>query len=179
MSKRPKRVSISTLRQRYRPNRIRLLFVGESPPANGRFFYAANSNLYRYTAEAFERVFKADRRERDLFLRRFQRLGCYLVDLCNTPANQLSQAARAELRRAGVGRLRRLMKQYEPDAVVCVMQGIVPFVREALRGTRLRDGSLLQLPFPAFGHSSGYTVGLAAVIRQLARSGVLRREAWR
>ena len=41
------------LRRRYRPETVRALFVGESPPAGGTFFYAANSNLYRFTEQAF------------------------------------------------------------------------------------------------------------------------------
>lgn len=41
------------LRARYRPERIVALFVGQSPPAGGTFFYFANSNLYRHTERAF------------------------------------------------------------------------------------------------------------------------------
>jgi hypothetical protein len=35
------------LRESFRPKPIRILFVGEAPPASGRFFYSANSGLYR------------------------------------------------------------------------------------------------------------------------------------
>jgi hypothetical protein len=37
--------SLESLRQSYRPQQVRVLFVGESPPAGGTFFYRANSNL--------------------------------------------------------------------------------------------------------------------------------------
>ena len=35
------------VRARYRPNRIATLFVGESPPASGKFFYYENTALAR------------------------------------------------------------------------------------------------------------------------------------
>jgi hypothetical protein len=40
------------LRKHYRPDRVRILFVGESPPASGRFFYQADSGLYRAATAA-------------------------------------------------------------------------------------------------------------------------------
>jgi uracil-DNA glycosylase len=40
-------------RARYHPEKVRLLFVGESPPASGRFFYNRDSGLYRAMLGAF------------------------------------------------------------------------------------------------------------------------------
>jgi hypothetical protein len=75
------------LRSRYLPKETRVLFVGESPPSRGTFFYAANRNLYFATREAF---FAAIPHlvGRD-FLEEFPRLGCYLDDLCLEPVNDL------------------------------------------------------------------------------------------
>ena len=67
------------LRERYRPAHVRLLFVGEAPPASGLFFYRADSGLYRAIRSAFVTAFPALRSED--FLASFQALGCYLVDL--------------------------------------------------------------------------------------------------
>src|SRR5215475_10648558 len=44
------------LRESFRPERIRLLFIGEAPPASGRFFYSRNSGLYRAMREAFAAI---------------------------------------------------------------------------------------------------------------------------
>ncbi len=41
------------LRLRYRPKKVGVLLVAESRPAGGTFFYAGNSNLVRYTEQAF------------------------------------------------------------------------------------------------------------------------------
>jgi hypothetical protein len=41
-------------RRRCRPVDVRVLFIGESPPSGGTFFYFANSALYVATKEPFE-----------------------------------------------------------------------------------------------------------------------------
>jgi hypothetical protein len=51
----PAEVERERLRLRYRPVLIRLLFIGESPPASGRFFYRQDSGLYRAIRDAFRR----------------------------------------------------------------------------------------------------------------------------
>lgn len=90
------------LRRRYLPKEVRVLFVGESPPSGGTFFYAANSNLYFATQEAF--VAASSALEGKDFLEEFRRMGCHLDDLCLEPVNHLDardparRAARVEVR---------------------------------------------------------------------------------
>ena len=85
-------VDVERLRRRYRPQRIRLLFVGESAPAGGTFFYAENSTLYFETREAFAKQFREELANRS-FLDFFRGLGCYLDDLCLEPVNHLPDPA--------------------------------------------------------------------------------------
>ena len=49
--------SVESKRREYKPSNTLVLFVGESPPANGTFFYCGDSNLAWYTREAFEAAF--------------------------------------------------------------------------------------------------------------------------
>jgi len=60
------------LRERYCPTRVRLLFVGEAPPASGLFFYRADSGLYRAIRSAFVSAFPAP--EMQIFSNHFRRL---------------------------------------------------------------------------------------------------------
>ena len=78
---------IERLRRRFQPPVVRVLFVGESPPAGGTFFYSANSILYEATKEAFLRGVPKLVRGAN-FLERFRAIGCYLDDLCPEPVNQ-------------------------------------------------------------------------------------------
>jgi hypothetical protein len=76
------------IRQSYRPNQIRLLLVGESPPASKKFFYG-ESAMTKYTAQAFKKAHGVSFRDDKEFLQYFKRCGCYLDDLCHEPVNDL------------------------------------------------------------------------------------------
>jgi len=52
-----RKLSLSKERLRQRPRRVGVLFVGEAPPDSGRFFYQADSGLYRAIREAFIEAF--------------------------------------------------------------------------------------------------------------------------
>lgn len=88
------------LRRRYRPEAVTVLFVGESAPAAGTFFYdnESRSRLRNFTEEVM-RAELGGRIGGD-FLRSFQRIGCYLDDLCVEPVNRLRGKARREACRA-------------------------------------------------------------------------------
>ena len=44
------------VRERFRPERITTLFVGESAPASGDFFYYGNSGMTRYMQRAMGHI---------------------------------------------------------------------------------------------------------------------------
>ncbi len=76
-----------------------MLFIGESPPASGRFFYHRDSGLYRATCDAFQIIDPAINDEN--FLAAFQAMGCYLIDLCPDPVDRLDPPSRRAACRAG------------------------------------------------------------------------------
>ena len=84
---------IESLRHLHKPAQIRWLFVGESPPAGGTFFYRADSNLFRYTRQAFSAAYEIDFNNGAEFLTFFQPQGCYLIDLCEEPINHIKANA--------------------------------------------------------------------------------------
>ncbi|MBI4361594.1 MAG: hypothetical protein HY558_00310 [Euryarchaeota archaeon] len=47
---------IERVRRDFKPDKVRVLFVGESPPAMGGFFYKVD-RLTRFTREAFYKVY--------------------------------------------------------------------------------------------------------------------------
>jgi hypothetical protein len=77
--------AIEAVRARYRPNRITTLFVGESAPNSGAFFYCGNTAMLRNMQRAVEAAIDG---EGD-FLERFKSYSWYLDDLVLTPVNQL------------------------------------------------------------------------------------------
>jgi hypothetical protein len=164
-------VAISTpdarerLRRRYRPVRVRLLFVGESPPASGLFFYQADSGLYRAVRRTFITTFPE--LENVDFLDAFRALDCYLVDLCGLPVDRMDRKERGETCNAGVIRLSRMIRQMRPKIIVTLVRSIVENVRraESLAGWR---GERVELPYPGRWkkHRLEFAAALTPVLQQ-------------
>ena len=157
------------LRSRYRPRVIRLLLIGESPPANGTFFYRGDSLLFRYTSEAFAKALNPSLVQGDGFLARFREAGCYLEDLCPFPINDLAGVARRRARREGARALAVRLRSGEPAHVVCVMKAIAPLVRRQLDAVGVRPLTFRAVPFPANGHQRDYVGELASIFADLVR----------
>ena len=90
-------IDLEQIRQEYKPEFIRVLFIGESPPNSGTFFYLDDpyrTFLLRYTRDAFEDVYHQKWQEPGSFLLFFRSRGCYLDDLCHKPINHLEKKSR-------------------------------------------------------------------------------------
>ena len=127
------------LRANYRPDIIRVLFIGESPPASGMFFYRENSTLYYATKEAFNNPSN--------FLIKFQNWGFFLDDLVRFPINRFDDVKRKAERLGHQDELAARLINYQPLAVVTVMKGIKSHVDKAieLAGLAVKNYAL---PFP-------------------------------
>lgn len=157
-----------------------MLFIGESPPAGGTFFYYANSNLYRATREAFAtgaRTF----RDGD-FLRFFQPAGCYLEDLAVEPVNGAPQGpVGGRACKAGIAPLADRIKPLAPRVVVIVGYGIADHVARSLELAGHADVGREKLPFPTTSPRSTdgvpyrqvYVDELAALVARWRRRRIL------
>jgi hypothetical protein len=137
------------LRKRYRPDRVRILFVGEAPPASGRFFYQGDSGLYRAVRDTFVAAFPTLRKVE--FLESFRSLGCYLVDLCAGPVNQMNVQARQRVCLGAEARLSRRLRQLRPKIIVTVVRSISGNVRRAEERASW-SGLHVELPYPGRWH---------------------------
>ena len=137
------------LRESFRPPRIRILFVGEAPPASGRFFYSANSGLYRAMRDAFKRV--DPRIDGDNFLSMFRASGCYLIDLCPRPVDRMEPESRRRVRVAGERLLTEELIRLRPEKIAPVLRAIVGCVANAAVRADWH-GELLELPYPGRWH---------------------------
>jgi len=133
------------LRRRYRPDHVRILFVGEAPPVSGRFFYQGDSGLYRAVRSTFVAAFPS--LLLDEFLQDFQALGCYLVDLCGQPVDHLARCARMSICFAGEVRLARTIRALCPTVMVTLVRSIRASVGRAQRMAGWA-GLRLDLPYP-------------------------------
>jgi hypothetical protein len=125
-------MSIEQIRSRFRPSEIDVLFVGESAPASGKFFYNMNSSAFRETRKAFSnylgRPFGNDE-----FLDWFRERKFYLDDLVMKPINKEGDKQRSCACTDGIPDLALRIAGYRPKHVVAIAKSIDKFVREALR----------------------------------------------
>lgn len=154
------------LRLSYRPERVRILFIGESRPASGKFFYQADSGLYRAMRDVFQLVHPSITEA--TFLRTFQALGCYLVDLCARPVDNLSPQARRAACREAEPQLCQVFTKLRPEMAAVVVRSICPNVRRAASCGGW-TGRILELPYPGrwLSHRRVFTAQLISTLHDL------------
>jgi hypothetical protein len=145
-------------RQSYRPDRITTLFVGESAPHGGTFFYNQDSGLFREIRKAF----KGD----TSFLDDFERNGFYLDDLVLEPVNHLDNSHRRRLCHAAVSSLVARLKDYKPQTVVILLRRIEPLVRRSIREAGL-SCQIYCTPYPGFGNQGRFHETMTEIIPKL------------
>ena len=159
-----KNLSIEELRRSYKPQTVNVLFIGESPPSNGTFFYKADSNLFDYTQVAFYQLYNEGFDYGIQFLNIFRNLGCYLDDLYLIPK---------KYNNGGVESLARRIRDISPRAIVTVMIGIVPSVYHAYTQSGIDARLITRIPFPAYGHQHRFVSELVEVLQKLQRDAIL------
>lgn len=153
---------LEELRRSFRPRRITTLFVGESAPQSGKFFYSGNSSLFY----AMQRAFGG----KTTFLEDFKRSGFYLDDLAHVPVNKLESRERSLLRWKSVSSLANRLRDYKPQAIVIVMRAIKPMVLEAIRSAGLPYEPYCT-PHPAFGNWTRFHTAMTEIIYSLPCTG--------
>jgi hypothetical protein len=154
--------NLEELRKSFRPRRITTLFVGESAPQSGRFFYSGNSGLFYAMQRAFG--------NKTTFLEDFKRSGFYLDDLVHVPVNKLESRERSALRWKSVSSLVDRLRDYKPQAIVIVMRAIKPMALEAMRSAGLLYEPYCT-PHPAFGNWTRFHAAMTENIHNLPVTG--------
>jgi hypothetical protein len=163
------------LRRSYRPDKIKILLVGESAPVSGKFFYR-KSAMTTFTARVFESVYGQAFEDTADFLRCFKANGCYLDDLSLVPVNAMGPVARGRALRESIQSLAKRIIEMEPQVVVAVLRKIGPHVRQAVQFAGLPI-VFRSLPFPGQGHQKKYMAGLESILRRKYSRPSIRR--WR
>lgn len=149
-------------RSSYRPDRIATLFVGESAPHGGTFFYNQDSGLFREIRKAF--------RGNGDFLADFKRSGFYLDDLVLEPVNHLDNGRRRALCRDSIASFVRRLRDYRPQAILILLHSIRPMVLQAMREAGLTYEPFCT-PYPGFGNQPRFHKAMAEIIPHLPTNG--------
>jgi hypothetical protein len=156
--------TVEKARADHRPRRIATLFVAESAPVGGSFFYYGNGQLGRYLRRAIEEVLTGD----DKFLERFRSYGWYLDDLVLAPVNHLKPRERRAAHLGAAQDLQRRIAEYRPLAIVCLLKSIGSIVRAAASGAGF-DGPFFEVPFPGNGQQRRFHLQMVEIIPELPR----------
>ena len=144
------------LRASFRPATITTLFVGESAPHNGTFFYDGNNAMLRYMSRATASVLGSG----DDFLQRFKAAGWYLDDLVLTPVNHLTKPERELLCLGARSSLAERIALYQPQAIVSLLKSIHSIIEAAAREAGI-TAPLYSVPFPGMGQQSRFALVMA------------------
>jgi hypothetical protein len=156
------------IRAGYRPDRITTLFVGESAPHGGTFFYNRDSNLYREVRDVFG--------GKEAFLDEFKRRGFFLDDLVLEPVNHLQPRERRQLCRHAVPAFTKRLQEYRPQTVVALLCSIREQVAEAIHEAEL-SCEFYCTPYPGFGNQPRFRTAMAEIIPHLRETrGKQRKE---
>lgn len=163
-------------RRKYRPSKIRLLIIAESPPSSGGFFYfqktLGKDHLFRETMKTLGLWSQTAPMRKGIdkhpMLRRFQSMGFYLLDTCTFPVDKLPLRERRKAVLSQTHRLVNDVVEANPPYILIVKSTIFNPVRNALREAGL-ESLLLNvgpLPFPSHGNQSNYRSMLRRALRR-------------
>ena len=152
------------LRARYRPTKVQILFVGESPPASGTFFYRANSTLFDATRQGFAEAF-GPMPHGEEFLDECRDRGAWLFDLASRPVNRQRGRPRQAAVDAGLAPLAGVLAAEQPRLVIAVKATLENTVRAAAARAGIEPGAVHVLPLPLYQWRSAYVSGLARLLR--------------
>src|SRR5437867_7959470 len=162
----PNSANFNRARRKYRPRKIRLLLVAESPPSSGGFFYfpttIGKDHLFRETMKALDLWPEDEPMRKGVdkrpMLLRFQSMGLYLLDTCEFPVDKLQPEQRRETVRQQMPRLVNDVIEADPFRILVVKSSIFNPVVIALRESGLWSRILNTgpVPFPSHGNQQIY-----------------------
>src|SRR2546422_11744424 len=169
-------------RNKYRPNRVNVLLIAESPPSSGGYFYSETTigkdHLFRETMKAlgFWPVDRPMRKgcDKQRMLKRFRSIGFFLIDTCELPVDKLQPRQRRVSTIQGASTLPNRVRELNPIRILIVKKTVFKPARQSLIEAGLWDRSLKTkpLPFPSHGQQREFLT----MIRRLVDKDRLRKK---
>ncbi len=156
-------------RLKYKPCKVKTLFIGESPPASGDYFYfGGNNSLLRYIRQAFVSVYGDKCGEGDEFLQFFKESQYYLIDLSEKPINGKLRKERKQLRKVNIESLTNRVNNINPESVIIFMKAIEKAVRISLPSNIPKE-NIHVTRFPGFGNQKASVQEITSALQKLRK----------
>ena len=171
----PEAGDYAVARNKYRPSRVEVLWIAESPPSSQGFLYfektTGKDHLFRETMKAVgiwpESWTMHKGMDKRPYLSQFESKGYFLIDTCELPVDQLDKARRRQEVRKGASRITREVRALDPKNILIVKANVFGPVRDELERSGL-GGRILNkqpIPFPSHGWQSKYRSQVRHLIR--------------
>src|SRR3989442_4857961 len=167
-------------RNKYRPNRVNVLLIAESPPSSGGYVYAETTigkdHLFRETMKAlgFWPINRPMKKgcDKQSMLSRFRSIGFFLIDTCELPVDKLQPRQRRISTIQGASTLPDRVRELNPAQILIVKKTVFKPARQSLieEGLVDRIPNTKPLPFPSYGSQRKFRT----IIRRLVNKDRLR-----
>ena len=153
-------------RNKYRPDRINLLLIAESPPSSGGYFYAEKTigkdHLFREMMRALEfwpitRPMRKGLDKRPM-LNKFRSNGFFLIDTCDHPVDKLPANQRRIATVQGALTLPKRVQKLNPSRILIIKKTVFNAVKLVLNAAGFGERILnpRPLPFPSHGNQKNF-----------------------
>ena len=164
-------------RDQYRPSKVKLLWIAESPPTSGSYFYfqktTGRDHLFRETMRAIglwpDKEIMKKGVDKQPLLERFRSKGFFLIDTCSYPVDKLPDRERRRAILDGTSGLEQLVSELNPNGIIIVKSNIFDPVKRVLESSGFA-GKILNrkpLPFPSHGRQRSYRKKISGMLREL------------
>lgn len=174
------RPNIERARTTYLPKKIKWLFIAEAPPAaSDRFFYyrdvRSGDSLFLETMRTLYKTAKRApaeeiRAQKSEFLEKFQKEGCFLIDVCDVPIKK-AENKNVKVRGAAhfledkLDALRVAGQLTGETRILLISRTVFDHCHGLLTEAGFNVVNSDVLPFPASGHQVAYRKKLSCLLR--------------
>ena len=181
-----------TFREKYNPKNagipIRVLWIAESPPAGGGYFYfdetSGRNHLFRETVKALgwwpENKTMSAGMDKTPYLKKFQMAGYFLVDLSYLPVNKMEKLEREKVLGRNIPRLLNDLEELDPQRIVIVKATLFDILFSPVRETKFgsRVLNMRSIPFPSHGNQKRYREEIRKLLVPAVYSLSRRETQW-
>jgi hypothetical protein len=148
------------MRDRYMPKILRAIFILESPPKSGAYFYNSAGSVKEQLFKAFMQFAKIEHKNKEEGLCQFQSRGFLVVDASYEPVNNLKEKDRENKILENYELLLHDLSQLNPDKsvpLVLVKKNVCELLEPRLKNKGfIVANNGVSLPFPGTGRQRDF-----------------------
>ena len=160
------------MREQFRPNHLKLIFIAESPPESGQYLYDTGGSTTEMLFSALMKAIEIGPANKISGLQEIQLRGLFLIDATYHPVNDLKKAVRDQVITNDYAHLVRELLQ-TPDVqhvpIVLIKANVCKLLEPLLMKDGfnvINDGDLVY--FPSHGHQQEFQEQLATILERHA-----------